>query len=87
MPVLRNVREIVVTGEDTPELDGVDALSGKEVAVGQSTSYYESLTKLSERLTTRGKPPVTTTIVPDTPGVRRPDGDDSCRVVACHRGR
>ena len=30
MPVLRNVREIVVTGEDVPELDSAEALSGKE---------------------------------------------------------
>jgi membrane-bound lytic murein transglycosylase MltF len=66
MPVLRNVREIVVTGQDVPELDGVDALSGKEVAVGRSTSYYESLTKLNQRLTAQGKPPVTITLVPDT---------------------
>jgi membrane-bound lytic murein transglycosylase MltF len=66
MPVRRNVREIVVTGEDVPEFDNADALSGKEVAVGQSTSYYESLTKLNERLTAQGKPPVTITIVPGT---------------------
>jgi membrane-bound lytic murein transglycosylase MltF len=65
-PVLRNVREIVVTGEDFPELDSAEALSGKEVAVGRSTSYYESLTKLNERLTAQSKPPVTITIVPDT---------------------
>jgi membrane-bound lytic murein transglycosylase MltF len=66
LPVLSNVREIVVTGEDLPELDGAEALSGKEVAVGRSTSYYESLTKLNERLTAQGKPPVSITIVPDT---------------------
>jgi membrane-bound lytic murein transglycosylase MltF len=65
-PVISNVREIVVTGEDVPELGGVEELSGKEVAVGRSTSYYESLTKLNERLTGEGKPPVTITIVPDT---------------------
>jgi membrane-bound lytic murein transglycosylase MltF len=64
-PVLRNVREIVVTGENFPELDSAEALSGKEVAVGRSTSYYESLTKLNERLTAQGKPPVTITLVPD----------------------
>jgi membrane-bound lytic murein transglycosylase MltF len=63
---LRNVREIVVTGEDVPELDSAEALSGKEVAVGRSTSFYESLTKLNERLTAQGKPPVTITTVPDT---------------------
>jgi ABC-type amino acid transport substrate-binding protein len=65
-PFLTNVREIVITGEDVPELDSADALSGKEVAVARSTSYYESLTQLNERLITQGKPPVTITIVPDT---------------------
>jgi membrane-bound lytic murein transglycosylase MltF len=65
-PVLTNVREIVVTGEDVPELDSAEALSGKEVAVARSTSYYESLTQLNERLAAQGKPPVTITIVPDT---------------------
>ena len=65
MPFLSNVREIVVTGEDVPELDSAAALSGKEVAVGRATSYYESLTQLNERLTAQGKRPVTITIVPD----------------------
>jgi membrane-bound lytic murein transglycosylase MltF len=65
-PVISNVREIVVTGEEVPELGGVEELSGKEVAVGRSTSYYESLTKLNERLTAEGKPPVNITVVPDT---------------------
>jgi membrane-bound lytic murein transglycosylase MltF len=66
LPARSNVREIVVTGENFPELDSAEALSGKEVAVGRSTSYYESLTKLNERLTEQGKPPVTIIIVPDT---------------------
>jgi membrane-bound lytic murein transglycosylase MltF len=65
-PVISNVREIVVTAENVPELDSAEALSGKEVAVGRSTSYYESLTRLNERLAAQGKPPVTITIVPDT---------------------
>jgi membrane-bound lytic murein transglycosylase MltF len=66
VPTLTNVREIVITGEDVPELTSAEALSGKEVAVARSTSYYESLTKLNERLTAQGKPPVIITIVPDT---------------------
>ena len=65
-PFIRNVREIVITGKDVPELDSPEALSGKEVAVARSTSYYESLTKLNERLAAQGKPPVAITIVPDT---------------------
>jgi len=65
-PFITNVREIVITREDFPELDSAEALSGKEIAVSRSTSYYESLTKLNERLTAQGKPPVTIAIVPDT---------------------
>jgi membrane-bound lytic murein transglycosylase MltF len=64
-PVISNAREIVITREDVPELDSVEALSGREVAVARSTSYYESLTKLNERLTSQSKPSVTITIVPD----------------------
>jgi membrane-bound lytic murein transglycosylase MltF len=64
-PVIGNVREIVVTGQDVPELDSAEALSDKEVAVARSTGYYESLTKLNERLAAQGKLPVAITIVPD----------------------
>ena len=66
MPVLTNIREIVVTRDNTPDLDSAEALSGKEIATRRSTSFYESLTKLNERLTALGKPPVTITLVPDT---------------------
>jgi membrane-bound lytic murein transglycosylase MltF len=65
VPVISNVREIVVTREDFPELDSAEGLSGKEVAVGRSTSYYENLTKLNERLAAQGRPLVNITIVPD----------------------
>ena len=65
-PIISNVREIVVTGKDVPELDSAEALSGKEVTVSRSTSFYESLTKLNERLTAQGKPSVTITIAPGT---------------------
>jgi membrane-bound lytic murein transglycosylase MltF len=65
-PTLRNVREIVVTGDGVPTLESAEALSGKKVVTRRSTSFYESLTKLNERLVGLGKPPVTITLVPDT---------------------
>src|SRR5262249_9114243 len=40
--------------------------SGKEVAVARSTSYYESVTNLNERLAAQGRLPVAITVVPDT---------------------
>jgi membrane-bound lytic murein transglycosylase MltF len=60
------VREIVVTGDEVPNLESAEALSGKKVATRRSTSYYESLTKLNERLVALGKPPVIIKLVPDT---------------------
>jgi ABC-type amino acid transport substrate-binding protein len=65
-PVIGDVREIVTTGEDVPELDSAEALTGREIDVARSSSYYESLTKLNERLTAQVKLPVTITVVPDT---------------------
>ncbi len=66
LPIRSDVREIVVTGDEMPDLESAEALSGKEIATRRSTSYYESLTKLNGRLAAMGKPLVTITLVPDT---------------------
>src|SRR5271170_2253521 len=65
-PLLTNIKEIVVTSADKPDLPNAEALSGMHVAVRKSTSFYDSLTKLNTRLATDGKPPVALTLVPDT---------------------
>jgi membrane-bound lytic murein transglycosylase MltF len=65
-PLLRNVKEIVVTSADKPDLPNAEALSGMSVAVRKSTSFYDSLTKLNARLAVDGKPPVELTLVPET---------------------
>ena len=59
------VRELVVTGPKAPALASVDDLSGKEVYVRKSSSYFGSLTQLSERLRKAGKPPIRITPLPD----------------------
>ena len=64
-PWIGGVDEIVVTSADGPEIATVDDLSGKEVFVRQSSSYYQSLLKLNERLQTEGKPLVTLTPAPE----------------------
>jgi membrane-bound lytic murein transglycosylase MltF len=58
VPTRRNVDEVVVTGPGGPALASVEDLSGKEVYVRKSSSYYQSLVALNERLTKQGKPPV-----------------------------
>jgi membrane-bound lytic murein transglycosylase MltF len=64
-PWVGNVQEIVVSRPGYPDITTADDLSGKEVFVRASSSYYESLVKLNERLASEGKPPVTLTPAPE----------------------
>ena len=57
--------EILVTGPTSPAIASIDDLSGKTVHVRKSSSYYESLTMLNDRLTKAGKQPVNLVLVPD----------------------
>jgi membrane-bound lytic murein transglycosylase MltF len=57
-PVFKDVNEIVITGPKSPPIATLDDLSGKEVYVRKSSSYYESLMKLNEDFKKKGKPPV-----------------------------
>ncbi len=57
-PFFTDVDEIVVAAKNGPELKSVFDLSGKEVYVRRSSSYYESLLKLNEVLSSVGKEPV-----------------------------
>jgi ABC-type amino acid transport substrate-binding protein len=47
---LSNVSEVVVSGPASPNVANLDDLSGKEVFVRKSSSYYESLVALNEKL-------------------------------------
>lgn len=57
-PVFRGVEEILVSGPAAPPVDSIASLSGKEVHVRSSSSYYESLVQLNIQLSKQGKPPV-----------------------------
>jgi membrane-bound lytic murein transglycosylase MltF len=58
MPTRTNVSEIVVTAPNVAPLSTPEDLSGREVFVRRSSSYFESLTRLNEGLKSKGKPPV-----------------------------
>ncbi len=49
IPTRRNVDEVVVTGPGAPAVTTVDDLSGKQVFVRKTSSYYESLQALNVR--------------------------------------
>ncbi len=57
-PFLSNVNEILVSGLKVPEVRSSKDLSGLEVMVRKSSSYYESLVRLNEELKAAGKKPV-----------------------------
>lgn len=57
-PILSGVSELVVTGPDSPGINSLEDLSGKEVWVRRTSSYYVSLEKLNESLKEKGIKPV-----------------------------
>ena len=64
-PWIDGVEEIVVTSPRGPSIESVDDLSGKDVFVRPSSSYYQSLLALNERFAKEGKAPVTLTPAPE----------------------
>lgn len=64
-PTRTNVSEIVVTGPGVAAPGTADDLSGREVFVRKSSSYFESLQRLNESLASRNKAPVTIKEAPE----------------------
>lgn len=64
-PFFRGVKEIAVTGPNSPELASVDDLSGKEVFVRKSSSFWTHLEHLNERFANEQKPPVILKAAPE----------------------
>jgi membrane-bound lytic murein transglycosylase MltF len=65
-PVYRNVSELVVSGPASPAVSSVDDLAGQEVLVRKSSSYYESLVALNQRLAAENRPAVIIKEAPET---------------------
>jgi membrane-bound lytic murein transglycosylase MltF len=57
-PIVEHVNEIIVSGPGSPPLASLDDLSGKEVFVRKSSSYYEHLQTLNAGFAKAGKAPI-----------------------------
>lgn len=57
-PLAVGVSELVVTGPGVPPLASPDELAGRTLFVPRSSSYYESLAALNQRLAGAGREPV-----------------------------
>jgi membrane-bound lytic murein transglycosylase MltF len=64
-PLVQGVKTIVVTGPQSPTLNTLDDLSGKEVFTRQSSSYWEHLQALNEKFKSEGKPLVKLRAAPE----------------------
>ncbi|MGE5849018.1 MAG: transglycosylase SLT domain-containing protein [Candidatus Methylomirabilota bacterium] len=64
-PTVRDVSEIVVTGPGADPVNTVQELSGKEVYVRRSSSFYESLQKLNAEIAKAGKAAVKVRLAPE----------------------
>ena len=63
VPVYEDVRELVVLGPSSPDIESRDDLAGKVFYTRASSSYYESLLQLSAAFEDEDKPPITINIV------------------------
>ena len=64
-PTLKNASEIVVTGPASPPITKLDDLSGQEVFVRKSSSYYDSLTKINSEFKKQGKKEIIFKLAPE----------------------
>ena len=69
-PLSNDVDELVLSAPGAATLTHIDELSGQEVFVRRSSSYYESLVALNESLRHQNRPPV---ILRDAPEVLEDD--------------
>lgn len=61
-----NVSEVVATGPASPKIASVNDLSGQEVFVRKSSSYFEWLTVLNEKFAAERRPLVRLRLAPET---------------------
>jgi membrane-bound lytic murein transglycosylase MltF len=66
VPMISDVRVVIVSGPGSPQISGVDDLAGKEVFVRKSSAYYSILVDLNRRFAAENKPAVLLKEAPET---------------------
>ena len=67
-PIYDKASEVLVTGPSSEEVLHLDNLSGKEIAVRETSSYYEHLVALNTDFKKRGKEEIKLRIMDEKPG-------------------
>jgi len=58
MPLISDISEVIVSGPGAGDIADLDDLSGREVHVRRSSSYFDSLQELNRKLVGAGRAPV-----------------------------
>lgn len=64
-PTSQRVREVVVTGPGVPAVASIDELSGRDVFLRPSSSYWEHASEVNRRFVAQGKAPIRLQALPD----------------------
>ena len=70
-PFADKIKELLVTGPASPEINSLDDLSGQEVAVSLQSSFYETLIELNKKFKGEIRPEIK--IIPVDPRLERED--------------
>ena len=54
-PILKGVNEILISGPSSPAVTSLQDLSGKDIFIHKTSSYYDSLLKLNQQFKQEGK--------------------------------
>ncbi|MDF4805122.1 lytic transglycosylase F, partial [Vibrio parahaemolyticus] len=65
-PILSGIEEWVITNKSTPTITKLEQLSGKEIWVRASSSYFESIQAVNKTLNKKGLPPIIVHFIEET---------------------
>ncbi len=65
-PILSGIEEWVITNKSTPTITKLEQLSGKEIWVRASSSYFESIQSVNKTLNKKGLPPIIVHFIEET---------------------
>lgn len=57
-PIIKNTKELIITNRSIEPITGIEQLSGKEVWIRASSSYFESVQRVNKELDELGLPPL-----------------------------
>jgi membrane-bound lytic murein transglycosylase MltF len=65
-PILSNIQELIITHKSVEDFTSIEQLSGEEVWIRASSSYFESVQAINAQLNEKGIPPINVNFIEET---------------------